>query len=90
MVILCIFQPLSNYRSTGSTDDEMDDHEIQKLLIVTQASQVAAVVVAVSKKHLGGDRTGNYLTRAQMTTDIAQAINDGLYFYEQVFTGLHE
>ena len=68
-------------RSTSSTDDEMDDHDIGKLLIVTQTAHPAP---AATRKHPGGDRTGNFVTRAKMTTDIAKAINDGLYFYEQV------
>ena len=59
----------------------MDDHEIGKLLIVTQTTHPAP---APTRKHPVGDRTGNYLTRAKMTADIAKAINDGLYFYEQV------
>ena len=58
----------------------MDEHEIQKLLIVTQPSHVAAG----PRKHPGGDRTGHYLTRAKMTEDIAEVINTGLFFYEQV------
>ena len=83
----CLFFFLSlsslipSLRSTSSTDDEMDDHELGKLLIVTQTSHASP---AVTRKHPGGDRTGNFQSRAKMTTDIAKAINDGLYFYEQV------
>lgn len=33
------------------------------------------------KKH---DRTGNYVTRVKMTQELSKAINDGLYYYEQV------
>ena len=71
------------HRSTASTDDEMDDQQVQKLLIVTQTS-TTTVVSAAYKKHPGGDRTGNFVTRSKMDSDLAQAINDGLYFYEQV------
>lgn len=58
----------------------MDDQDIQKLLIVTQTPPAF-------KKHPGGDRTGNFISRPKMTTDVAAAINDGLYFYEQVYKG---
>lgn len=62
----------------------MDEEEIQKIIIVTQTS-------AVLRKHPGGDRTSNYTTRNKMTSDLAQAINDGLYFYEQdLYDDLYE
>ena len=63
--------------SDTSEDDEMDDQDVQKIIIVTQTPPAF-------KKHPGGDRTGNFISRPKMTTDIAAAINDGLYFYEQV------
>ena len=59
----------------------MDDHELGKLLIVTQTSHASP---AGTRKHPGGDRTGNFLSRAKVTAEIAKTINDGLYFYEQV------
>lgn len=52
----------------------MDDQDIQKLLIVTQTPPAY-------RKH---DRTSNFTSKNKLTSDIAQAINDGLYFYEQV------
>lgn len=55
----------------------MDDQDVQKILIVTQTPPA-------NRKHPGGDRTGNFTNRAKMSSDVAQAINDGLYFYEQV------
>lgn len=33
------------------------------------------------KRH---DRTGHFISRPKMTVELAQSINDGLYFYEQV------
>ena len=51
----------------------MDDFEISKLMIVTQTPPPP-------KKH---DRTGNFMSRAKMTAELAQVINDGLYYYEQ-------
>ena len=64
------------YRSDTS-EDEMDDQDIQKLLIVTQTPPAC-------KKHSGSDRTATFISKNKLTSDIAQAINDGLYFYEQV------
>ena len=58
------------------SEDEMDEDDIQKIIIVTQAN-------ASYRKHPGGDRTSNFITRTKITSDLAQAINDGLYFYEQ-------
>ncbi|XP_066247542.1 la-related protein 1B [Euwallacea similis] len=55
--------------------DELSDREVNKLLIVTQASR--------APKHEGYDRTGDWTTRVKMTQDLEQAINDGLYYYEE-------
>ena len=63
---------------SDTSGDEMDDQDVQKIIIVTQTPP------AVSRKHTGGDRTGQAYSRSKLTADIAQAINDGLYFYEQV------
>ena len=67
---------VASYRSDTS-EDEMDDQDIQKLLIVTQTPPAY-------KKHSGSDRTATFISKNKLTSDIAQAINDGLYFYEQV------
>ena len=60
---------------TDESDNEMDDFEISKLMIVTQTPPPP-------KKH---DRTGNFTTRSKMTAELAQVISDGLYYYEQDF-----
>ena len=65
------------YSLSDTSEDEMDDQDVQKIIIVTQTPPAY-------KKHPGGDRTGNFISRPKMTTDMAAAINDGLYFYEQV------
>ena len=57
------------------SDDEIDDQDIHKIMIVTQTPPPV-------KKH---DRTGNYVTRVKMTQELSKAINDGLYYYEQVW-----
>lgn len=54
----------------------MDDLDVQQIIIVMQTPPVF-------RKHPGGDRTGQSHNR-KLTADIAEAINDGLYFYEQV------
>lgn len=69
-------------RSGTSEDDmdDMDDVDIQQIIIVTQTTHTF-------RKHLGGDRTGQSYNRSKLTSDIAQAIDVGLYFYEQVRAG---
>ncbi|XP_055605273.1 la-related protein 1-like [Uranotaenia lowii] len=58
------------------SDYELSDHEINKLLIVTQVSNRAP-------KHEGYDRTGDFSTRTKITQDLEQIINDGLHNYEE-------
>uniref|UniRef100_A0A3B3ZVY4 HTH La-type RNA-binding domain-containing protein n=1 Tax=Periophthalmus magnuspinnatus TaxID=409849 RepID=A0A3B3ZVY4_9GOBI len=62
--------------SDEDSDYELDDTDVDKLLIVTQTPPYL-------RKHPGGDRTGNHESRAKITADLAKAINDGLYYYEQ-------
>lgn len=54
--------------------DDMDDHTVQKLLIITQTPPA-------NRKIVHHDRHG--APRAKMTADLAQEINDGLFYYEQ-------
>ena len=66
----------SSLNDSDTDYDELSDGEINKLLIVTQTP-------IRPKKHDGFDRTAaGRSTRAQMSQDLAKAINDGLYFYE--------
>ena len=60
------------FRSDDS-DDELDDYEISKIVIVTQTPPPP-------KKY---DRTGNFTNRTKMTQELAHMISDGLYYYEQ-------
>ncbi|KAM5192086.1 la-related protein 1B [Mantella aurantiaca] len=62
--------------SDEDSDYEIDDKDLNKILIVTQTPPHL-------KKHPGGDRTGNHTSRAKITSELAKAINDGLYYYEQ-------
>ncbi|XP_034153342.1 la-related protein 1B isoform X1 [Esox lucius] len=62
--------------SDDDSDYELDDSDVNKILIVTQTPPHL-------RKHPGGDRTGNHESRASITADLAKAINDGLYYYEQ-------
>ncbi|TRY99108.1 hypothetical protein DNTS_021540 [Danionella cerebrum] len=62
--------------SDDDSDDELDDRDVNKILIVTQTPPHL-------RKHPGGDRTGNHVSRAKITTELAKAINDGLFYYEQ-------
>jgi la-related protein 1 len=74
--------------------DDLDDQTISKLVIITQssASTVAAsagpnsgsqIANTATRKHEGFDRTGVFCPRSKITCELAQAINDGLYYYEQ-------
>lgn len=56
--------------------DELSDRDVNKLLIVTQSANRAP-------KHEGYDRTGDWTSRVKMTQELVQAINDGLYYYEE-------
>jgi len=66
----------SSVNDSESDYDELSDGEINKLLIVTQTP-------VRPKKHDGFDRTGGYSSRAKITHDLAQVINDGLFHYEE-------
>ncbi|CAN9502644.1 unnamed protein product [Ophioblennius macclurei] len=72
--------PRKNQFTDWSDDDdsdyELDDQDVNKILIVTQTPPYL-------RKHPAGDRTGNHESRAKLTADLAKAINDGLYYYEQ-------
>ena len=65
----------NNKKEDDSSDDELSDGEISKLMIVTPMRP---------KKHEGFDRTGDFCSRVKMSQDLAQVINDGLKYYEDV------
>lgn len=62
--------------SDSDSDYEIDDQDVNKILIVTQTPPYV-------KKHPRGDRAGNHVCRAKITSELAKVINDGLYYYEQ-------
>lgn len=66
----------TDWSDEDDSDYELDDQDVNKILIVTQTPPYL-------RKHPGGDRTGNHESRAKITSDLAKAINDGLYYYEQ-------
>lgn len=68
--------------SEDDDDYELSDGDINKILIVTQTTPVVPSASRVPK-HEGHDRTGEWTTRVKMTRDLEQAINDGLYYYEE-------
>ncbi|XP_033218147.1 la-related protein 1 [Belonocnema kinseyi] len=67
--------------SEDDDDYELSDGDINKLLIVTQTSD--AISTTRLPKHEGHDRTGDWMTRMKMSQDLEQAINDGLFYYEE-------
>jgi len=68
-----------HFRSEDESDYELSDHEINKLLIVTQATSQSSRY----PKHEGYDRTGDWTTRVKITQDLEQIISDGLNYYEE-------
>lgn len=66
------------YRSEDDEDYELSDRDVNKILIVTQTTNCTRI-----PKHEGYDRTGDWTTRVKMSQDLEQAINDGLFYYEQ-------
>lgn len=62
--------------SDDDSDYEIDDQDLNKILIVAQTPQYM-------RKHHGGDRTGTHTSQADITSDLAEVINHGLYYYEQ-------
>ncbi|XP_049448305.1 la-related protein 1 isoform X8 [Epinephelus fuscoguttatus] len=62
--------------SDEETDGEIDDHDVNKILIVTQTPPYL-------RKHPGGDRTGHHTSRAKLSSELVKVINDGLFYYEQ-------
>ncbi|CAG9760376.1 unnamed protein product [Ceutorhynchus assimilis] len=76
----------NTFTTEWSTDDDIDelsDKDVNKLLIVTQAPQAHQAPSTRAPKHEGYDRTGDWTTRVKMSQDLEQAINDGLYYYEE-------
>lgn len=66
----------SDLNGDDSDYDELSDGEIGKLLIVTQTPNRP-------KKHEGFDRTNDPLSKVKMSQDLAEVINDGLFYYEE-------
>uniref|UniRef100_A0A1E1XGA8 La-related protein 1 n=1 Tax=Amblyomma aureolatum TaxID=187763 RepID=A0A1E1XGA8_9ACAR len=63
---------------SDDSDYEFSDTEVNKILIVTQTPPAPSGL----RKHEGYDRTGDWTSRVKMTQELAQIINDGLYYYE--------
>lgn len=64
-------------------DYEISDHDLSKIIIVTQTPRKVAASGPASSATGSYDRTGDWTTRVKMTQEHAQIINDGLYYYEQ-------
>ncbi|XP_065884842.1 la-related protein 1B-like isoform X2 [Dysidea avara] len=70
---------------SDASEDEMDDQDVNQILIVTQKPR------RILSKHPQGDRTsGSHQSRTKMTAEVAQAIDDGLYYYEQDLQSQHK
>ena len=68
------------YEDNGDEEmDEMDDEALAKLVIITQTPPVSRKPAAAATH----DRTGFHFPRSKITSDLARAINDGLFYYEK-------
>ncbi|XP_031554953.1 la-related protein 1B-like [Actinia tenebrosa] len=63
---------LSSTYWDDDSDDDLDDQDIHKIMILTQTPP--------PKKH---DRTGDFVPRSKLTHELSAVINDGLFYYEQ-------
>lgn len=71
-----------NFSDDESSDYELSDRDINKILIVTQVNHRAP-------KHEGYNRTGDFTSRTKITQDLEQVINDGLFNYEdEIWTSI--
>lgn len=61
---------------SDDSDDEIDDAEINKILIVMQTPPAL-------RRHPQGDRTGDHTKRSKLTAELSKVIDDGLYYYEK-------
>ena len=66
----------TDWSDDEDSDCEIDDHDVNKILIVTQTPPYL-------RKHPGGDRTGKHTARSKLTTELVKVINDGLFYYER-------
>ncbi len=81
---MCTLIDLCVSARSDVSEDEMDEEDIGKIIIVTQTPAYHRNKhTGGDSKHPGGDRTSNFTSRPKITSDLAQAINDGLYYYEQ-------
>lgn len=62
--------------SDNDLDYEINDQYLNKSLIVTQTPPYI-------RKHPGGNRPGNHMSLAKITCQLAEVINNGLYYYKQ-------
>lgn len=62
--------------SDDDSDYEIGDQDLNNILIVAQTPHYM-------RKHHEGDRTGTHTSQANITSELAEVINHGLYYYEQ-------
>lgn len=74
-----------SYFRSEDDNDEISDHDINKLLILTQKTQLSSSQSSVGRpvKHDGHDRTGDWTTRVKMSQDLESVIDLGLQIYEE-------
>lgn len=70
----------SDSSSSDELEDEIDEVALQKLVIITQTPPVNRKQASTT---VSNDRTGYHVPRSKITSELARAINDGLYYYER-------
>jgi hypothetical protein len=75
------------------SDEELSDEELDKIVMIIETPVSASwLLVSLSpgqeisrpKKHDGKDRTGFHVSRAKVTAELADHIENELFYYEKV------
>lgn len=66
--------------------NEISDTDLKKLILVMQSNNYSRNNNNNKSSTQIYDRTGEYTSRVKMTKEMAEIINDGLYYYEQALS----
>lgn len=83
---MCFNCSISFSLSSLTLEDDLDDSDVQQLVLFTQISSLLTQPLHL-RRIKSSEKTA---AQAKMTVELAQSINDGLYFFEQVqkFSGV--
>jgi len=60
------------------SDDELSDDELDKIVMIIETPEISR-----PKKHDGKDRTGFHVSRAKVTAELADHIENEIFYYEK-------